>query len=974
MISCKKILAFVLTLAMSLSGTIVNFSENVYAAGTETVTITEAAGWLESAYAEWVPVNGATKYEAYVRKASETSYSKLDDELIRKYPNYWRVDAVGLAAGDYVIKVEAITSDGSVSAETETLNVLPHDRSGFAFWTESPLKTSSGAYNDDGTLKSNAQVIYITSDTAKTCTATVGGQVYTGFQNILDAKSNRNTSDDVLDFRIIGCVRFEELDKISSTTEGLQIKGPSAYTNMNITIEGIGEDASVYGFGFLIKNCGNVELRNFGILNFMKDAVSIDTNNCNLWVHNLDIYYGQGQAKGDASVDIYKSQYCTVSYNHFWDSGKSCLIDTKTVTSGASNYLTYHHNWFDHSDSCHSRVSNGQNFHIYNNYYDGNAKYGVGVTTKSSAFVEANYFRNCNYPMMSSQQGTDALGESIFPNESGGIIKAFNNYIVGANSYLPYSDSNTAEFDAYETTSKNDEVPDSVQTKAGSTYSNFDTSNNMYSYTADSPEEAKTKTVAYAGRMNGGDLKWTFTEADDTSDAVIEGLKSAVASYNSAIVSIGGDVVLTGIALDVTSKTLVKGGTVLLTVSPVPSEASLSGTTAWTSDNEAVAKVSDSGLVTAVSEGTAQITAENSGFIAKCTITVSQININGIVLSADSVIITAGAKEKLTAAVTPADATEKYSITWESSNTSAATVDSSGTITGVAEGTATVTANVTGETGSVYTADCAVTVEKASDNTGNSEEVNGFVKRLYTLALGRESEADEEVASWAERLLSGESNGVDAGYGFVFSEEVKEKNLSDSEFVEMLYMTFNGRASDEDGRNAWVSQLEAGVTREKVFEGFVMSDEFRGICEDCGIEVGKPEDVDAFAEALALYRNQNADLTKFVARWYTKALGRSFDEEGLEAWCRAIITGENSPRDAAAYGFFFSDEFRAKDLTDEEYVQILYSTFCGRNADEQGLEAWCAVLADGEEGRDDIIDGFANSDEFRAILAEFKLD
>ena len=116
-----------------------------------------------------------------------------------------------------------------------------------------------------------------------------------------------------------------------------------------------------------------------------------------------------------------------------------------------TNYVTYHHNWYDHSDSRHPRIRTCS-VHSYNNYFDGNAKYGIGVTMGASAFAENNYFRNCKNPMMSSGQGTDALGEGTFSGETGGIIKACGNYIEGASSYIPYSQDSTS-FDAYEVSS-----------------------------------------------------------------------------------------------------------------------------------------------------------------------------------------------------------------------------------------------------------------------------------------------------------------------------------------------------------------------------------------------------------------------------------------------------------------------------------------------------------------------------------------
>ena len=70
------------------------------------------------------------------------------------------------------------------------------------------------------------------------------------------------------------------MDKFSSSSEGVQIKGASAYSNLNMTIEGIGNDATINGFGFLLRNAGNVEMRNFSIINFMDDGISLDTANC----------------------------------------------------------------------------------------------------------------------------------------------------------------------------------------------------------------------------------------------------------------------------------------------------------------------------------------------------------------------------------------------------------------------------------------------------------------------------------------------------------------------------------------------------------------------------------------------------------------------------------------------------------------------------------------------------------------------
>ncbi|MGN1247591.1 MAG: pectate lyase, partial [Paludibacteraceae bacterium] len=522
--------------------------------GQAAVSITKSAGWLETAYAEWAP-GAYSNYHAYVRPAGGT-YTQLDAMLLRNYGSYMRVDALGLKAGNYQLKIVPVDGSGNEvtaeATETGTLTVAAHDRNGFAHFNYSK---GVGAYNNDGTLKAGAKVFYVTKNTAKTISTDVAGKgTCTGMQAIIDGYQKGQDKTPIV-FRIIGTIQASDMDGLSSSAEGLQIKGKAADSELNITIEGVGKDATIKGFGFLIRNSASVELRNFGVMTGMDDGISLDTDNDHIWIHHIDVFYGPNkggdQKKGDGAIDVKSdSKHVTISYCHFWDTGKSTMCGM-TSESGP-NYITYHHNWFDHSDSRHPRIRT-MSVHIYNNYFDGVAKYGVGSTTGSDVFVECNYFRNCGKPMLTSLQGTDVncgVGSSdetkgTFSGEAGGSIKAYNNVMTGSYKFIPYSSTNNQHFDAYVVSSRNEQVPSSVKSLSGSnTYSNFDTNSSlMPSITPDDPNQVPAIVTGDkgAGRCEHGDFEYTFNNAtEDANYEVIDALRTKIDNYTTTLIGIVG--------------------------------------------------------------------------------------------------------------------------------------------------------------------------------------------------------------------------------------------------------------------------------------------------------------------------------------------------------------------------------------------------------------------------------------------------
>ena len=226
------------------------------------------------------------------------------------------------------------------------------------------------------------------------------------------------------------------------------------------------------------------------------------------------------------------------------------------------------------------------------------------------------------------------------------------------------------------------------------------------------PEDATDKTV-------------TWTSSNDGIATVKDGVVTAVSLGTATITAQAGDkkatceitveaTPVTSITLDRTSVSLRTNETVTLTATVNPDDAT-DKTVTWSSSNSYVATVKD-GVVTAVSPGTATITARAGDQTATCTVMVGATPVTGISLNKTSVSLKVNESVTLTATVTPADATDK-TVTWSSSNTGVATVKN-GVVTAVKAGTATITAKA-----GTKSATCTVTVTSSGVDSGSNEDV-----------------------------------------------------------------------------------------------------------------------------------------------------------------------------------------------------------------------------------------------------------
>lgn len=138
-----------------------------------------------------------------------------------------------------------------------------------------------------------------------------------------------------------------------------------------------------------------------------------------------------------------------------------------------------------------------------------------------------------------------------------------------------------------------------------------------------------------------------------------------------------------------------------------------------------------------------------------------------------------------------------------------------------------------------------------------------LVYRFYTQCLGRAADING-LENWCANVVVGRTDGSGLTAGFVFSDEYRNKHVTNTEFVAMLYYTFLDRAPDWPGLTDWVRQLDSGEhSREYVANGFMHSPEFTKTCRERGMSVagslGTPDNSEAWItnyKMLALINGQ----------------------------------------------------------------------------------------------------------------------
>ncbi|MBQ4284189.1 MAG: Ig-like domain-containing protein, partial [Lachnospira sp.] len=772
-------------------------------------TVTSVGGWNETLYMELSGVSDSNVTAVSYSGASTGSLTGDDLKyLVRDVDGRVRIDIPGLKPGTYSVSVT--TSSGTVTQSG--IVVTEQDRSGYAHFN---YTEGVGAYKDDGTLKDNAIVLYVTDENKNTITLSHKGVTVTGIGNILNSvgedtgsgttsKGGKpNTNQGILKLlaldniplvvRFVGCVSNTGLYKsgtfnASSTpkVDGLTIydsldNGGSVGDNghmarmksaKNVTLEGIGTDATIDGWGFhfmcesAYADLGkSFEVRNLTFINTPEDAVGMEgvqagtsassaisasvercwVHNCSFYVPNISSPAESDKSEGDGSVDFKRGQYFTASYNYYEGCHKTNLIGSSD--SSIQYNLTYHHNVYKYVES-RGPLARNANIHMYNNAFIGQTSYAMDARANSFIFSESNIFYMCKNPQTTG----------------GGVIKSYND------SFASYIGDKAGVVVDDKTTN----VSNSCKyTYGGIDYSKFETDSKLsYIPTGDYKVSEDHTYVMKDLYANAGPMKSNQKTAEEVSMSEMSLIPSGVTATN-----LTSSLPYSGTPGKI-SKTVYA-----FTVDTVfDFEMSASGAVLC---NEAgVAFLEGSGSVKSLPAGTYMIQAVNfsagtaSSLGSFKDVTVSSIKITGadpdydpnkltgIALNKTSMNMVVDSASTLTVSYTPSTTTADKTVTWSTSNSSVATV-TNGVVVAVGKGSAVITAKV-GE----FTATCNVTVTEPIALTGialnktSTEILSGSTETL-TVSYTPSNTTEATDVSWStgNASVATVTNGVVKGIG-----------------------------------------------------------------------------------------------------------------------------------------------------------------------------------------------------------------
>lgn len=219
------------------------------------------------------------------------------------------------------------------------------------------------------------------------------------------------------------------------------------------------------------------------------------------------------------------------------------------------------------------------------------------------------------------------------------------------------------------------------------------------------------------------------------------------------------------------------------------------------------------------------------------------------------------------------------------------------------------------------------------------EYLDSFLDSVYSIMLDRE--ADEEGKSyWSERILSGDTGILDFLNQILSQEEFANLNISSEDFITKNYNLLINREPDEDGFNYWMSQLGENSTKEQqlnLINQMAHSEEFMSKINELGIVFKKYEE-----QKPVVVPEQVSDIDIFIRDAYEHILGRQYDQEGFNYW-KGQLTSQDKGAIDLINQFISLDEFKARNLTDQQFIGAMYEVLFNREADQDGLNYWNSI-------------------------------
>lgn len=446
-----------------------------YAHWTETlstdIAISACAGYNEGIYVEFPKIknvsDSAYSVEYKMHSEGDDKYVAVDKQLIRvnSSTNTVRADIVGIAAGAYDIVVKAGTLTPAVKTN---ISVTAHDRSGYAHFNAT---SGVGGYNDDGTPKSGAIIVYVDEATKNSVQAKLGSTTYTGIVNILKnlSKSSKpviirfvgtvsaatwstieyNTGDD------IGVKHITPDDVINKTpgTNGAKLskqnytqkqlydggfntyntsvasrldnlEGTLKYDSSkkefdscwndcqiseanNVTLEGIGTDAGLFQWGLTWKKSNSIEVRNLTFKDYTEDACSFEGDTS---VTNADNFNSKRIWLHNNTFNIGMNYWdvCNEQDKHDGD-GSTDFKGTSYVTISYNHYIKTHKTGLIGGGDSHKSA----NITFHHNYYQ-QCKSRLPLARQANMHMYNNYYYKSTDTNMSIRAGGYAFIEACY--------------------------------------------------------------------------------------------------------------------------------------------------------------------------------------------------------------------------------------------------------------------------------------------------------------------------------------------------------------------------------------------------------------------------------------------------------------------------------------------------------------------------------------------------------------------------------